>query len=69
VLIITSMNREGLFQQALTEWRRWPQMPAVANNRVHIVDSNCLDRPSPRLVEGLEQLARIIHPTLFEAAP
>lgn len=69
VLIITSMNREGLFQQALAEWRRWPQVPAVANNRVHIVDSNCLDRPSPRLVEGLEQLARIIHPTLFEGAP
>ncbi|MDD2605851.1 MAG: cobalamin-binding protein [Desulfobacterales bacterium] len=69
VLIITSMNREGLFQQALTEWRRWPQMPAVANNRIHIVDSNCLDRPSPRLVEGLEQLARLIHPTLFEGPP
>jgi iron complex transport system substrate-binding protein len=69
VLIITSMNREGLFQKALTEWRRWPQMPAVANNRIHIVDSNCLDRPSPRLVEGLEQLARLIHPTLFEGPP
>lgn len=69
VLVITSMNREGLFQQALAEWRRWPQMPAVADNRIHIVDSNCLDRPSPRLVEGLEQLARLIHPNLFEAAP
>ncbi|HDI60313.1 MAG TPA: cobalamin-binding protein [Desulfobacteraceae bacterium] len=69
VLIITSMNREGLFQRALAEWRRWPQVPAVANNRVHIVDSNCLDRPSPRLVEGLEQLARLIHPNLFEASP
>ncbi len=69
VLIITSMNREGLFQQALAEWRRWPQMPAVAGNRLHIVDSNCLDRPGPRLVEGLEQLARLIHPTLFEAVP
>ncbi|MEE4608754.1 MAG: cobalamin-binding protein [Desulfobacteraceae bacterium] len=69
VLIITSMNREGLFQQALAEWRRWPQIPAVADNRIHIVDSNCLDRPSPRLVEGLEQLARLIHPNLFEAAP
>jgi len=33
------------------------------------VDSNCLDRPSPRLVEGLEQLARLIHPNLFEASP
>lgn len=69
VIIITSMNREGLFQQAMAEWRRWPQMPAVANNRIHIVDSNCLDRPSPRLVEGLEQLARLIQPNLFEAAP
>jgi iron complex transport system substrate-binding protein len=69
VIIITSMDREGLFEQARAEWRRWPQMPAVANNRIHIVDSNCLDRPSPRLVEGLEALARLIHPTLFEAAP
>jgi iron complex transport system substrate-binding protein len=69
VLIITSMNREGLFAQALTEWRRWPQIPAVADNRLHIVDSNSLDRPSPRLVEGLEQLARLIHPKLFEAVP
>ncbi len=69
VIIITSMDREGLFETVRAQWRRWPQMPAAAHDRIHIVDSNCLDRPSPRLVDGLEQLARLIHPDLFGGAP
>jgi iron complex transport system substrate-binding protein len=39
-------------------------MPAVKNNRIVLVDSNLLDRPSPRLVDGLEVLLEIIHPQL-----
>jgi iron complex transport system substrate-binding protein len=69
VIIITSMDRAGLFETVRAEWRRWPQMPAAAGDRIHIADSNFLDRPSPRLVDGLEQLARLIHPDLFGAAP
>jgi hypothetical protein len=29
-----------------------------------VVDSNTFDRPSPRLVAGLELLCRLIHPEL-----
>lgn len=64
ILIITSMARGGLFEKVKREWMAWPDMPAVRNRRVHILDSDVLDRPGPRMVEGLEQLFDIIHPGL-----
>jgi iron complex transport system substrate-binding protein len=66
VLIITSMARGGRFEQVKQEWSRWPSIPAVRNHRILMVDSNLFDRPSPRLVDALEILARQIHPDLFE---
>jgi iron complex transport system substrate-binding protein len=45
-------------------------LPAVRNNRVYAVDANSyFARPGPRVVEGAELLARIIHPELFESPP
>ncbi len=68
IFIITSMDRDGLFEQIQAEWQKWPDMPAVKNNRILLVDSNLLDRAGPRLVDGLELLARLIHPELFPEA-
>jgi len=65
VFIITTMTRGVSFDQIKAEWQRWPQMPAVKNNRIHLIDSDLVDRASPRLVEGLEVLAQLIHPMLF----
>lgn len=64
VLIITSMTRGEAFDRVKAEWSRWPDLPAAAQQRIHLVDSNIFDRPSPRLVEGLEILFRLIHPEL-----
>ena len=58
------MARQAAFEQVKAEWRRWPNMPAVRNERIYLVDSDLFDRPSPRLVIGLEILARLIHPEL-----
>jgi iron complex transport system substrate-binding protein len=66
VFIITSMARDALFEKVKADWSRWPNMPAVRDRRLHLVDSNVFDRPSPRLVEALELLVRLIHPELFE---
>ena len=68
VLVLTSMARTGTFEMAKAKWERWPQLDAVRSGRIHLVDSNLFDRPSPRLVEALEVLARLIHPDLFEGA-
>jgi iron complex transport system substrate-binding protein len=39
--------------------------PAVINRRVYGINGDYLSRPGPRLVEGLEQLARALHPEAF----
>lgn len=62
VIIISSMDRGGQFEEAKREWERWPTIPAVKNKRVHLVNSDLTDRPSPRIVEGLEMIARLLHP-------
>ncbi|HEX6835610.1 MAG TPA: cobalamin-binding protein [Polyangia bacterium] len=37
-------------------------VPAVRNGRVHAVDGDLLFRPGPRIVDGIELLARLFHP-------
>ncbi len=64
ILIITSMARKEVFDRVKREWEKWDQIPAVANDRVHLVDSNLFDRPTPRLVDALEKLVELIHPDL-----
>lgn len=66
VLIITSMARGGGFESMKKWWSRWPSMPAVRDNRIHLMDSDLLNRASPRLIDGIELLAHHIHPELFE---
>ena len=39
---------------------------ARVNNRVYSIDSNLSDRPGPRVIDALEQFARLIHPELFK---
>ena len=41
--------------------------PAVRNGRVYGLDPDLVSRAGPRLVEGLEQLARRLHPEAFAA--
>ena len=65
IFIVTSMARQAVFERVKAEWRRWPSMPAVRNERIFLVDSNLFDRPSPRLVDGLEMLIKLIHPELL----
>jgi cobalamin transport system substrate-binding protein len=66
VIIITSMARVAVFKQVKAEWNRWPNMPAVRNHHIFIEDSNLFDRPTLRLVDGLELMVRLIHPEFFE---
>ena len=39
---------------------------ARQNDRVYMCDDNLVQRPGPRLVEGLEWFAHFIHPEIFE---
>jgi iron complex transport system substrate-binding protein len=64
-ILISTMDRTGFFEQQKAQWMRWGNIPAVQNNRIYFIDSDLVDRASPRIVDGLEEMARLIHPTLF----
>jgi iron complex transport system substrate-binding protein len=42
-------------------------LTAVKDGRVYVIDDNLIARPGPRLVEGLQQLAEMIHPEAYQA--
>jgi iron complex transport system substrate-binding protein len=45
----------------------WSDLPAVKAGRVYAVDANShFARPGPRVVEGTELLAHLLHPDLFD---
>lgn len=47
----------------------WEDLKAFRENRVYLVDANSyFSRPGPRLVEGLELLAELLHPEYFPSA-
>jgi len=43
----------------------WDAISAVKSNRIHVIDPDIVSRPSPRVVDGLEQLARVLYPERF----
>ncbi len=71
VLIITpcGFNLDKVIEQTPQLFGNpgWSDLPAVHNGRVYAVDANSyFARPGPRVVEGTELLAHLIHPELFE---
>ena len=51
----------------LSAYPGWADLPAVRENRVYAVNANSyFARPGPRVVEGTELLAHLLHPDLFE---
>jgi len=44
----------------------WDALTAVREGKVYPFDDNLVSRPGPRLVDGLEAMAKFLHPDLFE---
>jgi len=64
VVLLASMGGGYSEQQLLARWEAWPQIPAVKNKRLYVVDADLFDRPSPRLIDALEYLVGLFHPEL-----
>jgi iron complex transport system substrate-binding protein len=43
----------------------WSKISAVRAKKIVPIDPDALTRPGPRLIDGLEQMAKVIHPELF----
>jgi iron complex transport system substrate-binding protein len=64
-VIILARHGSGTGPVARDRWDRLAALPAVKRGRVHEVDGSLVHRYGPRMVDGLEQLVRVIHPEAF----
>ena len=65
-VIILGDSMWGVTPEAVAARPGWENLSAVKNGQVVPFDDNLVSRPGPRLVDGLEQLAKLLHPGLFE---
>lgn len=65
-----NLDRTRAEAPVVTQKPWWPDLPAARTNRVWVADGSAyFNRPGPRLVNGLEILAHILHPEIFPRAP
>ncbi|HNQ96194.1 MAG TPA: cobalamin-binding protein [Anaerolineales bacterium] len=64
--IILGDSMWGVTPEAVLARAGWDALDAVKNNQIFPFDDNMVSRPGPRLVDGLEQLAKLLHPELFK---
>lgn len=43
----------------------WGEVPAIKNEQVFDVENDMVTRPGPRLIDGVETLAKLIYPDVF----
>jgi iron complex transport system substrate-binding protein len=49
----------------ITDRPEWRELTAIRQGHVHILSEGLYCRPSPRLLEGMEQLVELLHPGLL----
>ena len=65
VILQSAMGTSNIAEQqqaAEMFWSRWANLPAVKNNRIHIIEPDTVLRLGPRLPQGIELIARYLHP-------
>jgi len=59
--IIIVLNKDCRDDECFNEWQRHPDLRATKNNQIYQIDADLIARPSPRIMDALEQLATILH--------
>jgi len=65
-LILLADALYGITAESVAERPGWEVIAAVENNAIYAIDPNIMSVPGPRLVDGLEETAKLLHPELFE---
>ncbi len=56
----------GVTADSVAQRPGWSALKAVVNKQVFPFNDDLVSRPGPRLVDGLEALAKLLHPELFK---
>lgn len=62
VVLLSSMKGGRSTELLKAPWQRWPEIPAVREGRLHVVDADLFNRPTARLIRGLEIMFETLHP-------
>ena len=65
IVVDAMMGTAVISPSELKKIAAWQGIIAVREDRIGVVDGDLVSRPGPRIVEGLEEMAKIIHPELF----
>jgi iron complex transport system substrate-binding protein len=65
-MIVLGDSNFGTTAESVKARAGWEVLDAVKNDQIFPFDDNLVSRPGPRLVDGLEQLAKLLHPELFK---
>ncbi|WLR49620.1 ABC transporter substrate-binding protein [Bacillus tianshenii] len=52
--------------EQIKQRQAWQDVPAVKNDQIYAVDADKFNRAGPRLVEGVEELAKLVYPDVFK---
>jgi len=66
ILLNVTMGTATISPEALKELPGWKDLTAVKEERIYTMNADLVDRSGPRIVEGLEEMAKILHPDLFK---
>jgi iron complex transport system substrate-binding protein len=56
----------GVTPESVAQRPGWSALSAIKDKQVFAFDDNLISRPGPRLIDGLEQMAQLLHPELFK---
>ena len=65
-VIILGDSAYGTTVDSVKQRTGWSGLAAVKNGRIYPFEDNLVSRPGPRLVDGLEALAKLLHPDAFK---
>lgn len=66
IMIDASHGTAVITPAKLREHPAWREITAVKEDRIYLIDGDLVNRSGPRIIQGLEEMARIVHPELFE---
>jgi iron complex transport system substrate-binding protein len=66
ILVDSSHGTAAISPAQIKKLPGWQDLTAVKENRIYIIDGDLVNRSGPRIVEGLEEMAKILHPDLFK---
>ena len=66
MIILGDATWGGVTVEDVIARQTWAGMKAVQDGKIYTFNDNLVARPGPRLIDGLEEFAKLFHPELMQ---